>query len=126
MKKKLLLALIGIVLIIGLVAGCGGFGDSPSAVVKNAYAAAEKGNAKAVALLLLSGVATSDWMASRIKSKGVIVKTEELIYGDGTAKVTITHKNGDVTNVFLKKIDGAWKISGFEELQQLREWDGKL
>jgi len=123
MEKKSFWALIGSMLIIGSVlAGCGG---TPSAVVKKAYAADEKGDAKTVALLLSSSNGVGR-MASQISRKGVIVKTTELVYGGGTAKVTVTHKNGDSTIVSLKKIDGKWKISGFEELQLLYEYDGRL
>jgi hypothetical protein len=125
MNKKSFLALTGIMLVIGLaLAGCGVFGDTPSAVVKKAYTAADKGDTKALFSLLSPEAAQNvqsyaakvmQSLAAQIGSKGPIVKTDQYIEGNA-ARVTITHQNGDTGDVSLVKIDGKWKISDFDNL----------
>jgi PBP1b-binding outer membrane lipoprotein LpoB len=135
MNKRIFMALIGSVLIIGLVlAGCSGEGlfTTPSAVVKKAYTAADKGDTKALFALMSPEVAeiatpyaaiVMQALAAQIGSKGPIVKTEEQINGN-TARVTITLKNGDAAIVSLMKTDGKWKISDFNEHQSYNGLEG--
>ena len=130
MKRTLFaVALISFVLVLGLTVfscggGGGGGGSGPSAVVKQYYAAMEKGNFKAaVALMepemaaLVEAFLDDDDIKEAIEEgkqeaakQGGIASTEEEIDGD-MATVTVTHKDGSTATHKLKKIDGKWKMS---------------
>jgi ketosteroid isomerase-like protein len=126
MKRTLFtVALISFVLVLGLtVFSCGGGGSGPSAVVKQYYAAMEKGNFKAAVALMEPDMAAlieallddddiKEAMAEakeEASTKGAIVSTEEEI-DDDKATVTVTYKDGSTETHKLKKIDGKWKIS---------------
>ena len=129
LKSGLSAGLIALALSVMVMAavftGCGVFGgDNPSAIVKKAYTAADKGDAKALFALMSPEAAENTQpyaskvmqsLAGQIGSKGPIVKTEEQIDGD-TARVTITHQNGDTAGVSFVKVGGKWKISDFDNL----------
>ncbi|MDR0638775.1 MAG: hypothetical protein LBG27_07745, partial [Spirochaetaceae bacterium] len=100
---------------------CGVFGDTPSAIVKKAYAAADKGDTKALFALMSPETAEKvapyaaklmQSLAAQIGSNGAIVKTEEQIAGD-VAAVRITQKNGGTSLVSFEKVGGKWKIVDF-------------
>jgi len=121
--------LVSFVLILGVtVFGCGGGGggggSGPSAVVKQYYAAMEKGNFKAAVALMEPEMAAfieafldDDDVKEAIEEgkkeaakQGGIVSTEEEI-DDDKATVTVTYKDGTTETHKLKKIDGKWKLS---------------
>jgi len=125
MKRIFTIGLISIMLIIGLVfISCGG-GNSPSAVAKQFYAAAEKENFKAMGDLMepesaqimaalaekMEGSAGEEGgMGEAVKEKGGIVNTEETIDGD-TATVRLTFKDESTEELKLVRIDGKWKVT---------------
>jgi hypothetical protein len=115
MRRTLtLVSAISLTLVMGLsVIGCGG--SSPSKVVRQFYAALEKGDAKAIgelstpetAELLIPFLEKAKGMAA---AYGGITNTEETINGD-TATVSVTYKNGSTENYDLVKVNGKWKVS---------------
>lgn len=114
MMKGLLAAVFAASLIIG-AASCSGGGASPSTVVKNFYAAAEKGDAKKVAEYctpetgaMLSSL--GEKLTESTKQTGKVTSTKETIDGD-TAKVEVTYEKGDPQTIDLVKVDGKWLIT---------------
>ena len=130
MKKTLFsVVLVSFVLVIGLtVFGCGGGGggSSPSAVYKQAMAAAEKGDIKKYISFfepeaakfmegLMEMAESSDAEMKEAgkelaEKNGGIDKIEEEIDGDN-AVLTVTHKDGSTEKVKMVKVDGKWKLS---------------
>jgi len=125
MKRFFSIGLISIMLIIGLaVISCGG-GNSPSAVARQFYAAAEKENFKAMTDLMepesaelmnalaekMEGSAGEEGgMGATVKEKGGIVNAEETIDGD-TATVRLTFKDESTEDLKLVRINGKWKVT---------------
>ncbi|GHU83864.1 hypothetical protein FACS189468_9350 [Spirochaetia bacterium] len=114
MNRKIACAAMAALVLGLLITACGG-GASPSAVVKNFYAAAEKGDAKKLAGYctpetgaLLS--ALGEKFSEAATTNGKITDTKETIDGD-TAQVEITFENGETQNIDLTKVDGKWLVT---------------
>jgi ketosteroid isomerase-like protein len=111
MKRVLI---IGMVCMAALVS-CGGKASSPSDAAKKFYAAALKGDAKA-----MEAVATPETVQMMVmfgeKAKtglaeyGKVTDASETIDGD-TAVVTLTFENGATDDIDLIKVDGKWKVT---------------
>jgi ketosteroid isomerase-like protein len=112
-KTSSLLKSFGFAIAIGLMAtGCGG--NSPSKVVRQTWAAIEKGDAKAYGELMTPETASLVVMLGEkakgsVAAKGGIVSTKETINGDA-ATVTATYKDGTTDEWQLVKVDGKWKV----------------
>ena len=119
------LAILVVLSIALFVFGCGsGGGNSPSAVARQFYAAAEKDNFKGMRDLMepesaqlmaaleekMEGATGEGGMGDLIKEKGGIVNAEETIDGD-TATVKLTFKDESTEDLKLVRIDGKWKIT---------------
>ncbi|GHU80966.1 hypothetical protein FACS189468_2290 [Spirochaetia bacterium] len=113
--KGLLAAVFAASLVIGMASCGGGKGASPSTVVKNFYAAVEKGDAKKVAEYctpetgaMLSSL--GEKLTESTKETGKVTGTTETIDGD-TAQVEVTFEKGDPQTLDLVKVDGKWLIT---------------
>jgi len=110
-----LLGIIAIIAIIGLaVTSCGG-GGSPSAVVKKAIAAVEKGDQKGVEATFTPEAAAlinamMEKAQGQFEKKGGIDKMNETINGD-KATVNVTYKDGTTDDITLVKLNGDWKVT---------------
>ena len=119
MKKKLfLISLLSAMLVIGLIAiACSKGEGSPSDVVKQFYAAVEKGDVKTALELVTYSSPEKEkefkdllsLMPGIIAMIGGIVNTEESINAN-TAVVRVTSKDGGTDRWDLVKIGGKWKI----------------
>ncbi|GHV00744.1 hypothetical protein FACS189483_10940 [Spirochaetia bacterium] len=112
--KGLLAAVFAASLVIGMVS-CGGGGASPSAVVKNFFAAAEKGDAKKIAEYCTPEAGAmmgslGEKLTESTKELGKITGTKETIDGD-TAKVEVTFEKGDPQTIDLVKVNGKWLVT---------------
>jgi len=115
LHKGLLFAIITVSLVICIV-NCSG--SSPSKVVRAFFAAAEKGDVKAMQDLSTAETASligmfSSKIVESLKegepADSKITGTSEKITGD-TAEVTVTFASGKTEDITLKKVDGKWKI----------------
>jgi hypothetical protein len=115
MKFAKILLLVGMAFLMPI--GCG-TGNSPTKVVRQAYAVIEKGDAKAFIKLSDNPDVVSPADAAFVvalfkevlaEAGGSIVSTEETIDGE-RAKVVATHKDGKKSNWWLVKVDGNWKV----------------
>ncbi|MDR3013515.1 MAG: DUF4878 domain-containing protein [Chitinispirillales bacterium] len=110
---KRLVVLFGLIGLVGVSAvGCGS--PKPSAVVRNFYAAVEKGDMDALAKHAtpetVAAIALfSEKMQGAVKEKGKIASMVEVIDGDA-ATVAVTYESGETDSVNLIKADGKWKV----------------
>jgi hypothetical protein len=116
MKKVLSIAgMIGFMLIIGFaVISCEKKG-SPSSVIKQFYAAIEKGNTEEIKRLMAPGegevmLMFAEKAKGMVTARGGIKNIEETIDGD-KAVVNTTFKDDTVEDLNLINVDGEWRIT---------------
>ena len=116
MKKVLSIAgIISLMLIIGFAAISCGKKGSPSSVVKNFYAAVEKGSTEEFTKLMAPGegevmLMLAEKAKGMITSRGGIKNVEETITGD-KAVVKTFFKDDSTEELHLVNVDGEWKVT---------------
>jgi hypothetical protein len=96
------------------LAGCSFFEKSPKKTVQEFYKAVEKNDFKAIAevatpetveLIEIFGFEIAERAVQTNKSKTVTEKIDE-----DNAVVKFTFEDGKEDNIYLKKVDGKWKV----------------
>jgi len=110
--------LVGVIALAAIIAltvtACGG-GGSPSAVVKKAITAVEKGDQKGIEATFTPEaaslmVAMLEKAKGQFEKKGGIDTMKETINGD-KATVNVTYKDGTTDDISLVKVKGDWKVT---------------
>ena len=119
-NKKNWLGILVMVLVFGMmVVGCDNIGGSPTSVVKRYYSAIVKGDAKTIGEVMTAKGAQKltpimSIAKDHVTALGKITEIKEDIDGD-TGVVRVTFSNGDTEEIDVRKVNGKWKVSVWDE-----------